>query len=80
MANFVGSSPTAAKADFWAVSAEEDSSKTKILEENGMTVSAADDTLTAKMAEAGKAMWDAFYADVPDAKAIVEAYTAKVGK
>ncbi len=68
------------EAEFWAVSAEEDSSKTKVLEENGMTVSNADDSLNAKMAEAGKAMWEAFYADVPDAKALVEAYTAKVGK
>ncbi len=68
------------EADFWAVSAEEDSSKTKVLEENGMTVSNADSSLNAKMAEAGKQMWEAFYVDVPDAKALVEAYTAKVGK
>lgn len=68
------------ESDFWAVSAEEDSSKTKVLEDNGMTVSTADDSLTAKMAEAGKEMWTNFYSDVPDAKAIVDAYIAKVGK
>lgn len=68
------------ESEFWAVSAEEDSSKTKILEENGMSISNADESLQAKMAEAGKAMWEAFYADVPDAKSLVEAYTAKVGK
>ncbi len=68
------------EAEFWAVSADEDSSKTKILVENGMSVSNADESLQAKMAEAGKAMWEAFYTDVPDAQSIVEAYTAKVGK
>lgn len=68
------------QSEFWAVSADEDSAKTKVLEENGMTVSMADDSLKAKMAEAGKAMWESFYADVPDAKEIVEAYVSKVGK
>ncbi|MFK7853111.1 MAG: TRAP transporter substrate-binding protein [Granulosicoccus sp.] len=68
------------EAEFWAVSAEEDSSKTKVLEENGMSISSADDSLNAKMAEAGKTMWEAFYANVPDAKDVVEAYIAKVGK
>ena len=68
------------ESEFWAVSAEEDSSKTKILEENGMTVSKADDSLKAKMAEAGKAMWETFFVDVPDAKEVVDAYIAKVGK
>ncbi len=68
------------EAGFWTVSADEDSSKMKVLEENGMTVSMADDSLKSKMAEAGKAMWEAFYADVPDAKEVVDAYTAKVGK
>lgn len=66
--------------DFWSVSAAEDSSKTKELVEYGMTVSNADDSLKAKIAEAGKEMWEAFYVDVPDAKSVVEAYTAKVGK
>ena len=46
--------------EFWAVSAEEDSSKAGILEENGMTISSADDSLNAKMAEAGKSMWGDF--------------------
>lgn len=68
------------EADFWAVSAAEDSSKTEVLVENGMTVSMADDSLKAKMAEAGKSMWGAFFEKVPEAKAIVDAYTAKVGK
>ncbi|MFT4728349.1 MAG: TRAP-type C4-dicarboxylate transport system substrate-binding protein [Granulosicoccus sp.] len=68
------------QAGFWAVSADEDTSKTQVLEENGMTVSSADDSLKAKMAEAGKAMWEAFYSDVPEAQAVVEAYSQKVGK
>lgn len=62
------------------MSAAEDSSKTKELVEYGMTVSNADDSLKAKIAVAGKEMWEAFYVDVPDAKSVVEAYTAKVGK
>ena len=68
------------ESEFWAVSADEDSAKTKVLEENGMTVSMADDSLQAKMAEAGKTMWENFFTDVPDAKALVEAYSQKVGK
>ena len=68
------------EASFWAASAAEDTSKTAILVENGMTMSAADDTLTAKMAEAGKAMWADFFVKVPEAQAVVEAYAAKVGK
>lgn len=68
------------EAEFWAASAAEDSSKTAVLVENGMTVSAADDSLKAKMAEAGKAMWTDFFAKVPEAKAVVDAYAAKTGK
>ena len=68
------------EAEFWAVSAEEDSSKTATLVENGMTVSQADESLTAKMAEAGKAMWSDFYEKAPEAEDIVKSYTAKVGK
>lgn len=68
------------EAGFWATSAAEDQSKTAVLIENGMTVSMADDSLTAKMAKAGKAMWTDFFAEVPEAQAVVEAYAAKVGK
>lgn len=68
------------EADFWAASAAEDESKTAVLVENGMTVSAADDSLKAKMADAGKAMWADFFAKVPEAESVVEAYAAKVGK
>ncbi len=68
------------EAECWAVSAEEDSSKTKVLVDNGMTVTQADDSLTAKMAEAGQAMWATFFETVPEAQSVVEAYAAKVGK
>lgn len=68
------------ESDFWAASAAEDESKTAVLVENGMTVSAADDSLNAKMAEAGKAMWTDFFVKVPKAQAVVEAYAAKTGK
>ena len=68
------------EADFWAVSAAEDSSQTQVLVDNGMTISQADDSLKAKMAEAGKAMWAEFFATVPEAQPVVEAYAAKVGK
>ena len=68
------------EAEFWAVSANEDSSKTQVLVDNGMTVSKADDSLNAKMAEAGKAMWESFFEKVPEAKPIVDAYAQKVGK
>ena len=68
------------EADFWAVSAAEDSSKTQVLVDNGMTVSIADDSLNAQMAEAGKAMWTEFFARVPEAQPVVEAYAAKLGK
>jgi TRAP-type C4-dicarboxylate transport system substrate-binding protein len=66
--------------EFWAVSAAEDSSKTQVLIDNGMTVSQADDSLTAKMAEAGQAMWAEFYETVPEAQAVIEAYAEKAGK
>ncbi len=68
------------EAEFWAVSAAEDDGKVAILQENGMTVSAADASLQAKMAEAGKAMWDAYIAKNPDAKPIIDAYSEKLGK
>ena len=68
------------EAEFWAASAAEDSSQTAVLVENGMTVSTADESLTAKMAEAGKAMWADFFANVPEAEAVVDAYAAKTGK
>lgn len=68
------------EADFWAVSSNEDEAKTKVLEENGMSLSVADDSLNEKMAEAGKAMWEDFFKDVPDAQALVEAYVEKTGK
>lgn len=68
------------EADFWAASAQEDASKTAVLVENGMVISQADDSLKAKMAEAGKAMWADFFKTVPEAEAIVEAYAAQTGK
>ncbi len=68
------------EADFWAASAAEDSAQTKVLVDNGMTISQADDSLKTKMAEAGKAMWGEFFAKVPEAQAVVESYAAKVGK
>jgi len=68
------------EADFWAASAAEDDAKTAILVENGMTVSMADESLQAKMAEAGKSMWADFYIDVPEAQAVVEAYAAEMDK
>jgi len=68
------------EADFWAASAAEDEAKTAVLVENGMTISGADDTLTAKMAEAGKVMWADFFATVPEAQAVVEAYAETAGK
>lgn len=68
------------EADFWAASAAEDEAKTAVLVENGMTVSKADDSLKAKMADAGKAMWADFFTKVPEAQSVVEAYAAKVGK
>ncbi|MEQ6250299.1 TRAP transporter substrate-binding protein [Sulfitobacter sp. HNIBRBA3233] len=68
------------EADFWAASAAEDETQTAVLVENGMTISTADETLTAKMAEAGKAMWADFFVNVPEAQAVVEAYAEKAGK
>ncbi|MEM9584860.1 MAG: TRAP transporter substrate-binding protein [Pseudomonadota bacterium] len=68
------------EGEFWAVSAAEDSAKAQTLVDNGMTISAADDSLSAKMAEAGKAMWQEFFAKVPEAQSVVEAYAAKLGK
>lgn len=65
---------------FWAVSADEDNGKVAILKENGITVSSADDSLKAKMAEAGKAMWADYMARVPESKAIIDDYSAKLGK
>ncbi|MAL97722.1 MAG: C4-dicarboxylate ABC transporter substrate-binding protein [Alteromonadaceae bacterium] len=68
------------EADFWAASAAEDEKQTAVLVENGMVISQADDSLKAKMAEAGKAMWADFFASVPEAKPVVEAYAEKTGK
>ena len=66
--------------EFWAVSAAEDSGKVDILKENGMIVTSADDSLKAKSAEAGKAMWAAYIEKNPDAKPLIDAYAAKLGK
>lgn len=68
------------EADFWALSAAEDETQTAALVENGMTISAADESLVAVMAEAGQAMWADFFERVPEAQAVVEAYAAEVGK
>lgn len=68
------------EAGFWAASAAEDEAQTAVLIENGMTISAADESLKAKMAEAGKAMWADFFVSVPEAKPVVEAYAEKTGK
>jgi TRAP-type C4-dicarboxylate transport system substrate-binding protein len=65
---------------FWAASAAEDATKTADLVANGMVISTADDSLKARMAEAGKSMWADFFETVPDAKPIVDAYAAKLGK
>jgi len=68
------------EADFWAVSAAEDSAKTEELVANGMTMAAAVDSLQAKMAEAGKSMWSAFFEEVPEAEALVSKYAEMQGK
>ena len=68
------------EAEFWAVSAAEDESKLGELKANGMTVSTADESLDAAMADAGKAMWAEFFANVPEAEAIVSDYAETVGK
>jgi TRAP-type C4-dicarboxylate transport system substrate-binding protein len=68
------------ESQFWAVSAAEDSDKTAELVNNGMTVSAADDSLKEKMAEAGKSMWAAFIKDVPESESIIADYSKQVGK
>jgi hypothetical protein len=68
------------EAEFWAASAAEDEAQTAVLVENGMVISTADESLEAKMAEAGKAMWADFFETVPEAQAVVEAYAEKTGK
>ena len=68
------------EAEFWAISAAEDSEKTKVLSDNGMTVSTVDDSMKQKMAEAGKSMWADFFVTVPEAEAIINQYAAQVGK
>jgi TRAP-type C4-dicarboxylate transport system substrate-binding protein len=68
------------EAEFWAASAAEDETQTAVLVANGMTISMADDSLTAAMAEAGRAMWDEFFEQVPEAQPVVEAYAAQAGK
>lgn len=68
------------EAQFWAVSAAEDASKTAILVDNGMNISQADESLSAAMADAGKSMWADFISDVPEAQAVIDAYSEKVGK
>lgn len=68
------------EAEFWAASANEDEKQTAVLVENGMTISAADESLTAAMSEAGQAMWADFFTRVPEAQAVVEAYATEAGK
>jgi len=70
----------AMEPEFWKASAEEDAANLAILGENGMTADTASASMTAKMAEAGKAMWEDFFEDVPEARAVVEEYSARVGK
>ncbi|QDL94923.1 TRAP transporter substrate-binding protein (plasmid) [Paroceanicella profunda] len=66
--------------EFWALSAAEDEGKTEILQQNGITVSEADDSLKALMASGGREMWAAFVARVPEAGPIIDAYAAEAGK
>ncbi|MCZ4291503.1 TRAP transporter substrate-binding protein [Hoeflea alexandrii] len=68
------------EADFWAASAAEDEAQTTVLVENGMVISKADESLKAKMAEAGRAMWADFFVTVPEAQAVVDTYAKKMGK
>ena len=65
---------------FWALSRAEDQGKIAILQENGITVTQADDSLREKMASGGRAMWAAFVERVPEAGPLIEAYSAAAKK
>jgi len=65
---------------FWAVSAAEDDGKVEILMENGIEVLSADESLVTAMAEGGRPMWEAFLERVPEARDVIEAYAAHMGK
>ncbi len=66
--------------EFWAISAAEDDGKVEILEENGITVLHADESLRAAMAEGGRPMWDAFMENVPEARDVIERYADHMDK
>jgi TRAP-type C4-dicarboxylate transport system substrate-binding protein len=64
---------------FWDVSKNGDLSSIKTMTENGMELVPISDELKAQIDEKGKAVQDAFFARVPEALPIVEAYRAAKG-
>jgi TRAP-type C4-dicarboxylate transport system substrate-binding protein len=64
---------------FWEVSKNGDLSSIKTMTENGMELVPISDELKAQIDEKGKAVQDAFFARVPEALPIVEAYRAAKG-
>lgn len=64
---------------FWDVSKNGDLSSIKTMTENGMELEPISDALKAQIDEKGKAVQDAFFARVPEALPIVEAYRAAKG-
>ena len=62
------------EAEFWDVARAEDEEKLAILADNGITITAPNDDLAAALLEISKPMWDEFMNDVPESRAIIEAY------
>lgn len=66
--------------EFWKAAEQEDSDKLKLLSDKGVKMVQSNDTLRAFMIAKATPKWDAFIAQVPAAKEIIEKYRAAVKK
>ena len=65
---------------FWEVSQAEDTAKQKILSDNGMTIGDVTDELLSGMRKATAGDVDAFVAEIPDAKPVLDAFFEATGR
>lgn len=66
--------------EFWQVTANEDSTKMKILAENGIKFTKVDDATRAQVVKIAEQMWADFIKRVPEAGPVIAAYRQEVRK
>jgi TRAP-type C4-dicarboxylate transport system substrate-binding protein len=71
---------TKLEPEFWDVSRKEDEENLQTLADHGMKITSPTPELKEKLLEAAKPMWEEFMQEVPEARPVIEAYRAEVGK